>query len=118
MSLNYFEIQIDECKRYDNKYESYVEISGFSRSRFFFNKWYFDYIYNYYLGYTILKYSYDCFYKLLDKGLIEILLSQSLSKTCYKISVYLIYSQLGVLHNLSCFLFLGLIFLNLVIFIF
>jgi NADH-ubiquinone oxidoreductase chain 5 len=85
---------------------------------FFFHKWYFDYIYNYYLGYTILKYSYEYFYKLLDKGFIEILGSQGVSTACHKISVHAVSSQLGIIYHLSCFLFLGLVLLNLVLFIF
>jgi proton-translocating NADH-quinone oxidoreductase chain L len=85
---------------------------------FFFHKWYFDYIYNYYLGYTLLKYSYDLFYKILDKGLIEILGSNFLSKFCREISVYVSLSQLGVIYHLTCFLFLGLLFLNLLTLIF
>jgi proton-translocating NADH-quinone oxidoreductase chain L len=85
---------------------------------FFFHKWYFDYIYNYYFGYTILDYSYECFYALLDKGFIEILGPEGLSNTCYRISVRVVSSQLGIIYHLACFLFLGLIFLNLAIFIF
>jgi proton-translocating NADH-quinone oxidoreductase chain L len=85
---------------------------------FFFHKWYFDYIYNYYFGYTVLDYSYECFYKLLDKGFIEILGPEGLSKICYGISVRVIYSQSGIIYHLACFLFLGLVFLNLAVFIF
>lgn len=85
---------------------------------FFFHKWYFDYVYNYYLGYTILNYSYQCFYKLLDKGFIEILGPHGLSKVCYDLSVRVSSSQIGIIYHLACFLFLGLIFLSLVVFIF
>jgi NADH-ubiquinone oxidoreductase chain 5 len=85
---------------------------------FFFHKWYFDFVYNYYLGYTILNYSYECFYKLLDKGFIEIIGPEGLSKSCYIISVRVSSSQVGIIYHLACFLFLGLILLNLVIFIF
>ena len=84
---------------------------------FFFNKWYFDYIYNYYLGYTILNYSYQCFYKLIDKGFIEILNVEGLSGLCYKISILLSRMQLGIIYHLNYFLFLGLYFLILIIFI-
>jgi proton-translocating NADH-quinone oxidoreductase chain L len=85
---------------------------------FFFHKWYFDYIYNYYLGYTILNYSYKYFYKLLDKGFIEVLAPQGLSKICYKVSSCVISNKSGVIYHLACFLFLGLILLNVVIFLF
>ena len=82
---------------------------------FFYHKWYFDYIYNYYFGYTILNYSYNCFYKLIDKGFIEILSPNGLSNICYKLCVQVTYTQLGIIYHLSYFLFLGLIFLLFVI---
>lgn len=85
---------------------------------FFFHKWYFDYIYNYYFGYTVLNYSYRCFYKLIDKGFIEIFGPQGLSNLCYYLSTQFSRSQLGVIYHLSCSLFLGLLFLILLIFIF
>jgi proton-translocating NADH-quinone oxidoreductase chain L len=85
---------------------------------FFFNKWYFDYVYNYYFGYSILNYSYECFYKLLDKGIIENFGPNGLSIVCYKVAARINYNQSGVIYHLACFLFLGLIFLNLIIFIF
>jgi proton-translocating NADH-quinone oxidoreductase chain L len=85
---------------------------------FFFNKWYFDYIYNYYIGYTILNYSYMCFYKLIDKGFIEILSPQGLNNMCYKISILITSGQLGFVYNLSYSLFLGLTLLIFCIIIF
>jgi hypothetical protein len=85
---------------------------------FFFNKWYFDFIYNYYAGYSILKYSYQCFYKLLDKGFIEILGSQGIAIACHKIAFHINSTHLGFIYHLSCFLFLGLILLNFIVFIF
>jgi hypothetical protein len=83
---------------------------------FLFHKWYFDYIYNYYLGYTILQYSYYTFYKLIDKGLIEILSLQGLNIISYKLSLQISRTQLGAIYNLNCFLFLGLILLFITIF--
>jgi len=83
---------------------------------FLFHKWYFDYIYNYYLGYTILQYSYYTFYKLIDKGLIEILSLQGLNIISYKLSLQISRTQLGAIYNLNCFLFLGLILLFVTIF--
>jgi len=84
---------------------------------FFFHKWYFDYIYNYYLGYTILNSSYKYFYRLIDKGFIEILGYQGLNNLCYKVSNQVSLSQLGIIYYLSCFLFLGLILLFIIIII-
>ncbi len=80
---------------------------------FFHYKWYFDYIYNYYFGYTILKYSYDFFYKLIDKGFIEIINPNTFSLISYKIAKILKRQSLGFIYHLHC-----LFILNLIIFIF
>ena len=79
------------------------------------HKWYFDYIYNYYIGYSILKYSYECFYKLLDKGFIEILGPQGLSIVCYEISLICGRKQLGYLYHLNLLVLLGLFLLIFII---
>lgn len=83
---------------------------------FFFHKWYFDYIYNYYLGYTIIHYSYYCFYKLIDKGFIEIISLEGLSIFCYRLSLRTSKTQVGIIYNLNCLLFLGLILLFIIVF--
>lgn len=40
--------------------------------RFLINRWYFDFLYNFYVGYPLMKFSYNKCYKLLDKGVIEL----------------------------------------------
>jgi proton-translocating NADH-quinone oxidoreductase chain L len=84
--------------------QSFVNIIWFLN-----HKWYFDYIYNYYIGYSILKYSYEYFYKLLDKGFIEILNPQGLGFICYSISIILSKRQLGFIYHLNFLLVLGII---------
>ena len=79
--------------------------------RFFNHKWYFDFIYNYYIGYTILFHSYNTFYKLIDKGLIEIFGVQGFSSIIYKVSVFFSKKQLGYIYHLSFLLVLSLFFL-------
>ena len=63
------------------------------------------------MSYTILNYSYNCFYKLIDKGFIETLSPNGLSSICYKLGVQVAYTQLGIIYHLNYFLFLGLILL-------
>ena len=81
---------------------------------FFNNKWYFDFIYNYYIGYSLLKYSYTYFYKLLDKGFIEIMGPQNFSNIFYSISLIFSKKQLGFIYHLNFLLILG-IFLSILI---
>jgi len=70
------------------------------------NKWYFDYIYNYYIGFSVLKHSYETFYKLIDKGFIEICGIQGLSSITYKIALILSYQKLGyIYHSASLLIF-------------
>jgi len=76
--------------------------------RFLNHKWYFDFIYNYYVGYTILYHSYNSFYKLIDKGFIEMLGSQGLSLIIWKLSNFLSRKQLGYIYHLSSLLLLSL----------
>jgi hypothetical protein len=84
----------------------------FSKTIWFFNnKWYFDYLYNYYLGYSLLFHSYETFYKLLDKGVIEICGPQGLNLIIYNLYILNSRKQLGYIYHMSCLFFLGLIIL-------
>ena len=86
--------------------------------RFLNHKWYFDFIYNYYLGYTILFHSYNSFYALLDKGLIEILCSQGLTNVVWKVSICLSRKQLGFIYHSASLLAISLLMLMSLILIF
>jgi hypothetical protein len=46
---------------------------------FLYNRWYLDYCYNYYIGFWVLDFAYTNVYKLLDKGVFEILLAQGIA---------------------------------------
>jgi hypothetical protein len=72
------------------------------------NKWYFDFIYNYYIGYSCLKYSYNYFYKLLDKGFVEILMPHMVTIFCYKIALIFSKQQLSFIYQLNYLLVLGI----------
>ena len=78
------------------------------------HKWYFDYIYNFYISYTILKYSYLYFYKLLDKGLIEILNPDLFNSLCFVIAKICKTRQLSFIYHLN-FLLIMSVFLIILI---
>lgn len=86
--------------------------------RFLNHKWYFDFIYNYYLGYTMLRQGYHSFYILIDKGLIEIITSQGLTAVVWNLSRTLSHKQLGYIYNSACVLVISLMSLILVILVF
>ena len=73
------------------------------------NSWYFNYVYNYYIGYSILKGSYEYFYKLIDKGFIEILGVRGISLICYESSLVIRRESLGYIYHLNCFLVINFI---------
>ncbi len=75
------------------------------------NKWYFDYLYNNYVGFFILRHGYETFYKLLDKGLIEICGPQGLSTLVYYIALNLSKKQTGYVYHIACLFILSLVFL-------
>ena len=72
------------------------------------NKWYFDYIYNYYIGFSILKHGYETFYKLIDKGFIEICSPQGLTILVYNISLSLSKKHSGYIYHSVSLLILSL----------
>lgn len=81
-------------------------------------KWYFDYVYNYYIGYSVLKHSYISFYKLIDKGFIEIVGPQGLSKAVFYISKQTQIKQSAYIYHLACLLIIWLLVLTYISFIF
>jgi len=101
------------AKDYVNYPQSKVNIVWF-----FNNKWYFDYVYNHYIGYSTLKHSYESFYKLIDKGFIEICGPQGLSVLIYRIALIFSHKQSGYIYNLGCLLLLGLLLLISIVLLF
>jgi NADH-ubiquinone oxidoreductase chain 5 len=75
------------------------------------NKWYFDCVYNNYVVYFILRHCYETFYKLFDKGVIEICGPSGLSFTLYQIASGLSKKQSGYVYQSTCLLVLSLLFL-------
>lgn len=69
-------------------------------------------MYNYYFGYSLLFHSYETFYKLIDKGLIEICGPQGFNLIVYNLYNLNSKKQLGYIYHMACLLFLGLIILT------
>jgi hypothetical protein len=65
-----------------------------------------------------LNYSYKYFYKLLDKGFIEIICPQNFSMLIYKISIIFSKKQLAFVYHLNFLLILGSFMMILIILIF
>ena len=82
------------------------------------HKWYFDYVYNFYIGYSILKYAYDTFYKLIDKGFIEMWGPQGFSYIIYKLAVFLSKKQISYIYHSATLLLLGFLLLICIVLIF
>jgi hypothetical protein len=83
------------------------------------HKWFLDFIQNNYFSLFILKHSYETCYKIIDKGILEILIFNTFSFSLLKSSRYLIIFQNGYIYAILCFLVICLIlFLNLIFFCF
>jgi NADH-ubiquinone oxidoreductase chain 5 len=96
----------------NNKDGTYITIlfNFILNSIFFLHyKWYFDYIFNNFFGFFLLKHSYSTFYKVVDKGVIEVITIDLLSSFIKKISMRFSLQNVGYVYNLLCLLFLGFI---------
>lgn len=74
------------------------------------NKLYLDYLINNYFGIFILKHSYETFYKVIDKGVLEIFIINGLSFSFIKISREYSKNQNGYIFSTLCSVVLGIIF--------
>jgi NADH-ubiquinone oxidoreductase chain 5 len=81
---------------------------------FFNRKWLFDKIYNEYISQQILYFGYFISYKIIDRGIIEMLGPFGLSKTVLAKSTFLTRFHSGAVYDYSLWMFVGLIFLLLI----
>lgn len=89
-------------------YQNVAYVTRFISLIVFLNKkWYWDYIYNYYIAYYILRRGYIGCYQIIDKGLIEILGVRGLSFMIYKIAKSFNTRQGGYIYQSICLLLLG-----------
>ncbi len=72
---------------------------------FLLKKWYIDKLYNTIFSSNILKFSHEFTYKVIDRGLLELIGPYSLSNSSYKISSILDTVQKGIIHIYIMFLF-------------
>lgn len=88
--------------------------------RVFLNyKFFLDYIFNNYYGVYILKHSYETFYKIIDKGLLEMLYINYASYSLIAISRYFSMFHVSFIYSIISTLFLSLIIIiNLFLFLF
>jgi NADH-ubiquinone oxidoreductase chain 5 len=75
---------------------------------FFNNKWYFDLLYNKYIGYYIYKISYFYTYILLDKGIFELFGSYGITQFFYSNIRLFKNMQSGYLYQYQCFFLISI----------
>lgn len=75
-------------------------------------KWFLDFILNYYCGIFILKHSYETIYKVLDKGIFEIILINGFSFFLIRNSRSIIIQQNGFVYTTICLIFISFILLS------
>jgi len=88
--------------------------------RIFLNhKFFLDFLQNHYFGIYVLKHSYETFYKIIDKGVLEMLFINYASFSLVKISRYLNILNISYIYSIISMLFLSLIIVvNLCLFVF
>ncbi len=74
-------------------------------------KWYFDKIYNEYLGQFFFKFGYSTSYKFVDRGIFEILGPTGLSSAALKIGSSLHQMQTGFIYHYTFLILIGITFL-------
>lgn len=74
-------------------------------------KWFFDKIYNEYLGQFFFKFGYSISYKFIDRGIFEVLGPTGLSMVALKIGTSLHKMQTGFIYHYSFIILIGITFL-------
>jgi len=86
---------------------SWVLVQCFLIRNFLHNKWFLDFIQNNYVGIYVLKHSYETAYKVIDKGLLEILFVNSFSHNAANLGRMIAIKQTG-----SLYVFISLIIIS------
>jgi NADH:ubiquinone oxidoreductase subunit 5 (subunit L)/multisubunit Na+/H+ antiporter MnhA subunit len=94
--------KLSSCSLYNFKLTSAKSIYVFLN-----NKWFFDHIYNFYLGTPAFKFAYKSCYKLLDKGLLELFGPFGVSNFILFCSKNLVCYQTGFIYNYVCLFILA-----------
>ena len=74
-------------------------------------KWFFDKLYNEYLGQFFFKFAFSISYKFIDRGIFEILGPTGLSSTALKIGTGLHKMQTGLIYHYTLIILIGITFL-------
>jgi hypothetical protein len=72
-------------------------------------KWFMDYLQNTFFGLYILKHSYETFYKIIDKGILEIFMLNLTSFSIVRFSRFFSQFQVGYLYSTLCSLILSIL---------
>lgn len=104
------------------KFDSFIDLNVKNTLiyNFFNQKWFFDFTYNKYIGFSIFSFAYWVTYKVLDKGFLELIGPFGFSRFIYKISNSTSYFQNGLMYSylnilLITFLFILFFVIHLII---
>jgi NADH-ubiquinone oxidoreductase chain 5 len=80
---------------------------GYFFYKYLNQKWYFDQIYNYFIGIRVLKFGYDFTFNLIDKGFIELIGPKGFTQTFYNLSFRITTFQTGFFFHYTCLFLIG-----------
>ena len=89
-------------------YHLKTSVMGKKFYNFLNRKWFFDKVYNEYLGQFFFKFSYSCSYKFVDRGIFEILGPTGLSSSAVFIGSSLHRLQTGSIYHLTLTILIGI----------
>ena len=89
-----------------------IKLTSIGNFLFFFltKKWYFDFIYNFFISRNILNFGYKYSYVIIDRGLLEILGPYGISNFISKISKKISLLQTGYIYHYAFLIFIGFLF--------
>ncbi len=90
----------------------YIDLFFFFHYYIFLNnKWFFDQIYNFYIGIPFFQLAYNVCYKLIDKGFLEMCGPFGISNIVLQCTKFILKNQTGFVYNYTCLFILGFFFL-------
>ena len=95
-----------------NQINHWYNIKSYKIINFFNNKWYFDYIYNIYIGYYIYNITYYHLYIVVDKGILEVISSYKMNSIISNLSFFFKKNQNGLLFNYQAIFLLYIIWIS------
>jgi hypothetical protein len=96
---------------YSTKINYFISKKTMRIYTFLNSKWFFDFVYNNYIGYSFLNIGYNNCYKLIDKGFLEFFGAPGIVNLIYKLVRSSVSFQTGLIYNYISIILLSVFFI-------